>query len=88
VQATLFGFTDRGVLKPGARADVVVFDPQTVAPGPVRRVRDFPANGERLTADQPSGMCHLLVNGTVVQRDGEFSDDAIEQRPGVLLTPG
>jgi N-acyl-D-aspartate/D-glutamate deacylase len=88
VQATLFGFTDRGVLKPGARADIVVFDPQTVAPGPVRRVRDFPANGERLTADQPSGMCHLLVNGTVVQRDGEFSDDAIEQRPGVLLTPG
>jgi N-acyl-D-aspartate/D-glutamate deacylase len=88
VQATLFGFSDRGVLRSGARADVVVFDPQTVAPGPVRRVRDFPANGERLTADQPSGMCHLLVNGTVVQRDGEFSDAAIEQRPGVLLTPG
>ena len=88
VQADLFGFTDRGVLRPGARADVVVFDPKTVAPGPVRRVRDFPADGERLTADQPTGMCHLLVNGTVVQRDGEFSDDAIEQRPGVLLTPG
>ena len=32
-------------------------------PGPVRRVADFPAGGERLTADQPTGMRHLFVNG-------------------------
>jgi len=88
VQADLFGFTDRGVLRPGARADVVVFDPETVAPGPVRRVTDFPANGERLTADQPTGMSHLLVNGCIVQRDGEICADALENRPGMLLTPG
>ena len=37
-----------------------VFDPKTVAPGPIRRVRDFPAGGERLTADQPEGMRHVL----------------------------
>ena len=39
----------------GKAADLVVFDPATVAPGPLRRVRDFPADAERLTADQPVG---------------------------------
>jgi len=70
-QADIFGFADRGYLRPGAWADVAVFDPATVAPGPIRRVRDFPANAERLTADQPVGMRHVVVNGTPVQADGE-----------------
>jgi N-acyl-D-aspartate/D-glutamate deacylase len=70
-QADIFGFTDRGYLRPGGWADVAVFDPATVAPGPTRRVRDFPANAERLTADQPVGMHHILVNGTPIQLDGE-----------------
>jgi N-acyl-D-aspartate/D-glutamate deacylase len=88
VQADLFGFRDRGVIRPGARADLVVFDPATVAPGPVRRVADFPAGGERLTADQPSGMRHLFVNGRAVQRDGAVVEDALVDRPGMLLAPG
>jgi N-acyl-D-amino-acid deacylase len=88
VQADLFGFRDRGVIRPDARADLVVFDPKTVAPGPVRRVADFPAGGERLTADQPSGMRHLFVNGTVVQRDGGVVEESLGNRPGTLLTPG
>jgi N-acyl-D-aspartate/D-glutamate deacylase len=75
-QADLFGFADRGYLRPGAWADVAVFDPATVAPGPVRRVRDFPANAERLTADQPVGMQHVVVNGTAVQVDGKRTDAA------------
>ena len=88
MQADLFGFRDRGVIRPDARADLVVFDPATVAPGPVRRVADFPAGGERLTADQPSGMRHLFVNGRAVQRDGAVVEDALVDRPGMLLTPG
>jgi N-acyl-D-amino-acid deacylase len=84
VQAELFRFADRGVLRPGAFADIVVFDPATVAPGPLRRVRDFPAGAERLTADQPSGMHHLLVNGGVVRRDGEL---VATGRPGRLVRP-
>ena len=88
VQAELFGFHDRGVVDVGKTADLVVFDPTTVAPGPLRRVRDFPADAERLTADQPSGMRHLLVNGVPVMRDGELDTAAVAQRPGRLVRPG
>jgi N-acyl-D-amino-acid deacylase len=87
VQADLFRFTDRGELREGAYADVVVFDPATVDPGPVRRVRDFPANGERLTADQPSGMAHTFVNGCPVVVDGHLADSALADRPGRIVSP-
>ncbi len=87
VQADLFGFAERGVLREGIAADLVVFDPDTVAPGPLRRVRDFPADAERLTADQPEGMRHLLVNGTQVIADGELSKAAVAARPGQLVRP-
>lgn len=87
VQADLYGFDDRGVLRAGLAADVVVFDPQTVAPGPLRRLRDFPADAERLTADQPVGMRHLLVNGVSVIDDGALSADAVARRPGQMVRP-
>jgi N-acyl-D-amino-acid deacylase len=87
VQAELFGFAGRGVLKEGYAADVVVFDPDTVAPGPLRRINDFPAGAERLTADQPEGMRHLLVNGTQVITDGELQASAVAARPGQLVRP-
>ena len=87
VQAELFGFAGRGVLTEGYAADVVVFDPDTVAPGPLRRINDFPAGAERLTADQPVGMRHLLVNGTPVIHDGELVDASVEARPGQLVRP-
>lgn len=84
VQADLLGVPDRGELRPGAWADVVVFDPATIAPGPLRRVRDFPADGERLTADQPVGIHHVLVNGTPIVLDGEHDPSA---RPGRIVRP-
>jgi len=80
--ASIFCFEDRGVLREGAHADVVVFDPDSVAPGPVRRVRDFPANADRLTADQPEGVIHILVNGIPSQTDGISSATSMEERPG------
>jgi N-acyl-D-amino-acid deacylase len=86
VQADLYGFAGRGAIREGAWADVVVFDPDTVAPGPLRRLHDFPAGVERLTADQPTGMRHLLVNGTVVQDDGTFVE-LNGTRPGVVVRP-
>ena len=83
--ADLFGFADRGVLRVGAFADVVVFDPATVAPGPLRRVRDFPAGTERLTADQPSGMRHVVVNGVPTRIDEQQLDAGA--RPGRVVSP-
>jgi N-acyl-D-amino-acid deacylase len=58
-----------------------VFDPQTVGTGPLRRVRDFPANGERLTAEEPTGVRHVLVNGTPIRID-ELQLDQAGLRPG------
>jgi N-acyl-D-amino-acid deacylase len=87
VQADLFGFPDRGYLRPGGWADVVVFDPATVAPGPLRRVRDFPGGSERITADQPVGVQHVLVNGVAIRRDGAPVDDERRGRPGHLVSP-
>jgi len=75
----------RGRLQVGMAADVTVFDPATVAPGPLRRVRDFPADGERLTADQPTGMRHMIVNGTPVRVDGATDPDATATNPGRVL---
>ncbi|MBJ18101.1 MAG: amidohydrolase family protein [bacterium] len=80
--AGIFRFEDRGVLREGAHADVCVFDPKEVGPGKVRRVRDFPANSDRLTADSPSGIRHVLVNGVAISENGESLPSALEERPG------
>jgi N-acyl-D-aspartate/D-glutamate deacylase len=80
--ADMFGFVRRGYLREGNWADVCVFDPTTVGPGPLRRVRDFPADAERLTADQPTGVRHVLVNGTPIRTDGVSVIDSLERRPG------
>jgi N-acyl-D-aspartate/D-glutamate deacylase len=83
-QADMFGMADRGQIAPGAWADVAVFDLDTVAPGPIRRVADFPAGSERLTADAPGGMRHVLVNGTPIRVDGE---NDLSARAGQLVKP-
>ncbi len=83
-QADILGLADRGRLVPGACADVVVFDPATVGPGPVRRVADFPTGSERLTADAPTGIRHVLVNGTPIRVDGVQD---LSVRPGQLARP-
>jgi N-acyl-D-aspartate/D-glutamate deacylase len=79
--ADMFGFVGRGYLRAGYAADVCVFDPATVGPGPTRRVRDFPADAERLTAEAPTGVRHVLVNGTPIRVDGAQLDP-VGLRPG------
>jgi N-acyl-D-aspartate/D-glutamate deacylase len=83
--ASVYGLDDRGTLEVGKAADVVVFDADTVAPGQLHRVHDFPANGERLTADSPVGMTHTLVNGTPIRLDGKPHGEGLDARPGSIL---
>lgn len=80
--AGIFRFEDRGVIREGAHADLCVFDPNEVGPGDIRRVQDFPAGADRLTADNPSGIRHVLVNGTPISEDGEVVTSALDERPG------
>jgi N-acyl-D-aspartate/D-glutamate deacylase len=83
--ARVYGLTDRGTVAVGQAADLCVFDPETVAPGPLRRIRDFPADGERLTADAPVGVTHVLVNGVPIRTDGAPDDAGLSRRPGVSI---
>jgi len=84
VQADLLGIADRGRLKVGNWADLVVFDPATVGPGPIRRLADFPAGSERLTAETPLGIRHVLVNGAPIRVNGQQD---LSLRAGQLVRP-
>jgi N-acyl-D-amino-acid deacylase len=60
--ATAYRIPDRGRLVPGAWADLLLFDPATVARGPKRRVNDLPTGASRL--DTPAvGVHGVWVNG-------------------------
>jgi N-acyl-D-amino-acid deacylase len=83
--AAVYGLDNRGTVAVGQAADLCVFDPDTVAPGPLRRLRDFPADGERLTADAPVGMTHVFVNGVPIRVDNEPAVEGLDARPGTVL---
>ncbi len=58
------GFTDRGTLTPGAAADVIVYDLDTLAIGPSEKVKDLPADEWR-RVQRARGYRYVLVNGQV-----------------------
>lgn len=67
--ATVHGLRDRGFLRSGAWADVVVYDPATLAAGEARLARDFPADTERYVVDA-TGYRAVVVNGEILLEDG------------------
>jgi N-acyl-D-amino-acid deacylase len=71
LSAARFGLTGRGVVRPGAYADLCVFDPETVI--------------DRATFDEPTvpaaGIDHVFVNGSPVWSDGKSTGE----RPGRAL---
>jgi N-acyl-D-aspartate/D-glutamate deacylase len=67
--ATVHGLRDRGFLRAGAWADVVVYDPATLAAGEAYLRRDFPADTERYVVDA-TGYRAVVVNGEVLLEDG------------------
>ena len=83
VPARLYGLTDRGRIEPGAHADLVVFDPESIDTSPVSLRHDLPGGATRLFS-YGRGIDAVLVGGTAVARDGEFTD----ARPGRLVRSG
>jgi N-acyl-D-amino-acid deacylase len=69
-----FRFANRGLVKEGFAADLVVFDPATIA--------------DKATFEQPhafaAGVPHVIVNGIPVVRSGEHT----RSKPGQPLTLG
>ena len=75
----------RGSLRVGAPADVVVLDWDELSTGPIRRVRDMPARGDRLVADAPTGVDAVLVNGVPIRDSGKSLIEELGELPGTVL---
>ena len=78
--ASTFGLYDRGLLRPGMVADIVIFDPDTVKPLPLEVLHDFPTGAKRIK--EPAQGIHMtIVNGQVLLEDGKHSGNL----PGRVL---
>lgn len=81
-QAEAYGIRERGLLKPGYHADLVMFDRDTVGRGEKKRLFDLPAGASRLVRTS-TGVHGIWVNGVrVADENGVFAGDA---RPGQVL---
>ena len=80
VPASQWGLNGRGLLREGMTADVVVFNPDTVAPMMPELTYDLPAGARRLK-QKAAGFLATVVNGQVVLRNNEHTGAL----PGQLL---
>lgn len=83
VPARLYGLKDRGRIEDGWCADLVIFDPETVAPAEIEVREDLPGGSWRLYSEAV-GVHHVFINGEQAVLDGQFTD----ARPGTLLRSG
>ena len=70
--ADIWGLKDRGRLKAGMAADIVVFDPDTIARGEEVPAFDMPGDGMRYIR-AAAGIDTVLVNGEVAYQDGSYT---------------
>jgi N-acyl-D-amino-acid deacylase len=63
--ANIYGIQERGELKIGNWADLILFDPQRIGITKTERIHDLPADGERLVRHAP-GLLGTWVNGVQV----------------------
>ncbi len=80
VPASHWKLAGRGLLREGWKADVVIFDPQTVEPQVPELTYDLPAGARRLK-QKANGFLATIVNGEVVLRNNEHTGAL----PGQLL---
>jgi N-acyl-D-aspartate/D-glutamate deacylase len=78
--AALYGFTDRGLVKPGYLADLNVIDFEGLALAPPEMAYDLPAGGKRLI-QRARGYAATVKSGVVVRSD----DEPTGERPGGLI---
>ena len=81
--AEAYGLLDRGLLRPGYKADFNIVDFERLSVGQPELIHDLPAGGKRLV-QRPTGYSHTFVSGTEVSCEGEFTG----QRPGRLVRGG
>jgi N-acyl-D-aspartate/D-glutamate deacylase len=82
--ARAYRIPERGVLAPGYRADLVVFDPERIDTRPAEWVHDLPA-GEPRFISRADGIVWSLVNGEPVLERGQIVGCAAGARPGRVL---
>ncbi len=70
--AVAWGFTDRGLVRSGAIADLNVFDPATIAPDMPTIEHDLPTGARRLK-QKSSGILATVIGGKVAFRSGEHT---------------
>jgi N-acyl-D-aspartate/D-glutamate deacylase len=70
--ATILGLKDRGYIRPGLVADLVVFDANTVAALPPVVTHDLPA-GEKRLVQKATGVTCTVVNGQMLTTNGEHT---------------
>lgn len=78
--AEAWGLRGRGTLAPGQAADVVIFDPDTIARGEEIFVGDFPGEANRYVR-HATGIDKVIVNGAVVLDRGQYT----AARAGVIV---
>jgi len=72
----------RGEIRPGACADLLLFDPKRVGISNLRRVRDMPGGGARMIRE-PLGVHGVWVNGVQVHDGRDYA--ALDRGPGQVL---
>ena len=78
--ATMWGLHDRGLIREGMAADMVVFDPNTIGPNMPEVMHDLPSGAMRLK-QTARGIKNTVVNGEILLTENEHSGAA----PGKLL---
>jgi len=71
--ASDWGIAQRGTIAIGQYADLVVFDPDTIARGDAVRVSDYPSNSSRWVR-HPKGIGAVVVNGSLLRDEQGYSE--------------